>query len=55
MTKWTPEGEEAFDEGFRAGRDSVDDASGVITLMFGAVSGFLVGLIVAVIVYIITR
>ena len=51
MTRWTPEGEDAFNEGFKMGMDSADEPSGVLAILAGGLSGFLLGLLVAALVY----
>lgn len=52
--KWTPEGEAAYRQGFMDGMDSTDDPSPVISIIAGAFGGFITGLIVAAILYLVT-
>ena len=50
MTKWTPEGEEAFREGYKQGMEQGHEESSrpweVIGFMAAAASGFIVGFII---------
>lgn len=48
--KWTPEAEEAFNEGLKMGLDNVGDKGwAVIGLIAASISGFIVGVVVGII------
>jgi len=55
VERWSPEKEDAFREGFKMGMDSDSKPWTVIGFMGAALSGFLVGVVMGVVITLIVR